>query len=99
MFSVFRSRRKARKNHRPTRPSRAYLRLEALEARLVPSSVADSLFVGDVNFIAGSVKQLDAATGTFQTTFVPGDQRLVNPTGMIFDQGHTLLVDDFRYPR
>jgi hypothetical protein len=71
---------------------------ELLEDRLVPSGVVDSLFVGDVNRIAGSVKQLDAATGAYQTTFVPGDQRLVNPTGMIFGPGHTLLVNDFRYP-
>src|SRR5262249_10109077 len=64
--------------------------LEVLEDRVVPSTAAgDSLFIGDSK--DNTVRQFNAATGAYQSTFVASDSGgLAGPRGVLFD--HNLLV-------
>jgi hypothetical protein len=85
-----------------SRPSRCRRPdLEALEGRQLLSTIqsgphdeappADSLFVGDAS--DNTVKRFDATTGAYQGTLVaPGSGGLHDPRGLIFGQGHDLLV-------
>src|SRR5437763_877406 len=77
-----------------TRPAlRARPQMEVLEDRIVPASLGDSLYIGDG--IDNSVKQFDAATGAYQGTFV-APYSAQGPRGIIFGQGHNLLMADQR---
>jgi streptogramin lyase len=76
---------------RPPTPRHRPL-LEVLEDRVVPSTAArDSLFIGDSK--DNTVRQFDAATGSYQSTFVASDSGgLTGPRGVLFDHSHNLLV-------
>jgi sugar lactone lactonase YvrE len=70
-------------------PTRHRLCLEALEDRVVPSTL-DSLYVGDV--ANNTVQRFDASTGAGQSTFVQNSKSLAGPMGMLFDGHGDLLV-------
>jgi len=72
--------------------------LEVLEDRVVPSTMTDSLYVGD-NATNGhsadnSVQRFDATTGASLGTFVNGSDSLKGVRGVIFDgNGHLLVAN------
>jgi len=67
--------------------------VEPLEDRTVPSSLADSLYVGDGS--DNTVKQFDATTGASEGTFITsGSGGLNGPRGLIFRNNGQLLVVD-----
>jgi hypothetical protein len=65
--------------------------MEALEERAVPSQASDILYVGDNS--DNTVKSFSATTGAYLGTFVTsGSGGLSGPRGLIFGEGHNLLV-------
>src|SRR5690242_7095409 len=91
--------RERREPSRPRHPGRRHLLLEALEVRVVPSTMApDSLYVGDnaTNGHSGdhSVQRFDAAAAASLGTFVAGSNILKGVRGLIFDgNGHLLVAN------